>query len=258
MRCSVCGEPLQAGDDRCPGCGEAVSPGPPSLPRTVRRCPRCGYRGEGIPYFRRPAHVALLLGMSFFTWGLAGLAYWVLRRSRRICPNCGLSWYEARPDAPPVEQARYSPSGGEEKDLPLPSGGGVRRVTGVGLMVFGAFLALVGLSEGAMEGVLVGCGVGGVGTGAYWWGLRALQERRRAVLQRLQRQVLRLAMRKGGTLTVTEVASELDLSLPAAEKVMVSMDDGFRVRSEISPEGVLYYEFPEVLHRKRLAPGNAG
>jgi hypothetical protein len=34
------------------------------------------------------------------------------------------------------------------------------------------------------------------------------------------------------------------------------MDDGFRVRSEISDEGVLYYEFPEILHRKELGPGH--
>jgi hypothetical protein len=54
---------------------------------------------------------------------------------------------------------------------------------------------------------------------------------------------------------VTEVASDMSLSLPAAEKVLVAMDDGFRVRSEISKEGILYYEFPEVLHRAELGPG---
>jgi hypothetical protein len=67
--------------------------------------------------------------------------------------------------------------------------------------------------------------------------------------------VLRLATRKGGTLTVTEVAAELDLSMEAAENVLVGMDDGFRVRSEITPEGVLLYEFPEVQHRGRLGGG---
>jgi hypothetical protein len=33
------------------------------------------------------------------------------------------------------------------------------------------------------------------------------------------------------------------------------MDDGFRVRSDISTEGVLYYEFPELRHRKEIGPG---
>jgi hypothetical protein len=85
--------------------------------------------------------------------------------------------------------------------------------------------------------------------------LKGLNERRKALMQRLQQKVLRLATHRGGTLTVTEVASDMSLSLPAAEKVLVSMDDGFRVRSEISKDGVLYYEFPEVLHRGELGPG---
>ena len=61
--------------------------------------------------------------------------------------------------------------------------------------------------------------------------------------------MLKLASHRGGTLTVTEVAADLDLSLPAAESVLIGMDDGFRVCSEITDEGVLIYEFPEVLHR---------
>ena len=75
-------------------------------------------------------------------------------------------------------------------------------------------------------------------------------------MQRLQQKVLRLATHRGGTLTVTEVASDLNLSLPAAEKVLASMDDGFRVRCEISKEGVLFYEFPEVVHRHQLESGS--
>jgi hypothetical protein len=74
-------------------------------------------------------------------------------------------------------------------------------------------------------------------------------------MERLQRKILRLAQAKGGTLTVTEVAADINLGLPAAEKILTSMDDGFRVRSEISDEGIIYYEFPELLHRKGLRPG---
>jgi hypothetical protein len=74
-------------------------------------------------------------------------------------------------------------------------------------------------------------------------------------MERLQRKVLRLASAKGGTLTVTEVAADINIGLPAAEKILTSMDDGFRVRSEISDQGVIYYEFPEILHRKELGPG---
>ena len=95
------------------------------------------------------------------------------------------------------------------------------------------------------------------GSGLFMWGWRALQERRQSVLQALNRKVLMLATRRGGVLTVTEVAAELDLSLEAAEKLMIGMDDGFRVRSDISNEGVLYYEFPEVVHQKKLRAGDS-
>ena len=74
-------------------------------------------------------------------------------------------------------------------------------------------------------------------------------------MQGLQRKILRLAQARGGTLTVTEVAADMNVSLEAAEKILTSMDDGFRVRSEISKEGVLYYEFPEVRHRPELGAG---
>jgi hypothetical protein len=62
--------------------------------------------------------------------------------------------------------------------------------------------------------------------------------------------VLQLATRRGGTLTVTEVAAELDLSLSAAERILTEMDDGFRVLSEVSDEGLLLYQFPEVKLRR--------
>ena len=74
-------------------------------------------------------------------------------------------------------------------------------------------------------------------------------------MQRIQRKILRLASSKGGMLTVTEVAAELNLGLPVAEKILTAMDDGLRVRSEISDEGVLYYEFPDILHRRELGAG---
>jgi len=131
----------------------------------------------------------------------------------------------------------------------------VRRVFGVGLVLLATILIVAGIVEGEVGAIVAGSGMGAVGTGGFWWGLKALNDRRKALMHRLQQKVLRLATHRGGTLTVTEVASDLNLSLPAAEKVLASMDDGFRVRCEISKEGVLFYEFPEVVHRKQLEPG---
>jgi len=139
---------------------------------------------------------------------------------------------------------------------PLPRGGLLRRIFGVGLILMATIMVVVGIVEVEAAAIAVGSVIGVTGTGSFWWGLKGLNDRRKALMQRLQQKILRLATHRGGTLTVTEVAADMNLSLPAAEKVLVSMDDGFRVRSEISKDGVLYYEFPEVLHRGELGPGS--
>ena len=122
-------------------------------------------------------------------------------------------------------------------------------------MVLGAsLLVLMGFVEGAAEAVAFGSVIGGGGSLTFYWGWQGLQDRRKAITQAIQRKILRLASARGGTLTVTEVAADLNLALPAAETILTSMDDGFRVRSDISTEGVIYYEFPELRHRKELGP----
>jgi uncharacterized membrane protein YphA (DoxX/SURF4 family) len=224
-------------------------------PAGVRRCPRCSYQGEGIPYFRRAGHVGMLVGASFFTWGFGGLIYWLARRKHLICPRCGLGWEHA-PRA--LAAAGSEPERvmlEAEPDEKLPSAGLKRRIAGVGAILMASLLVLIGFVEWEMAAVAVGSVVGGGGSGMFYWGWKGLQERQKALMQGLQRKILKLADMKGGTLTVTEVAADMNLSLPAAENILTSMDDGFRVRSEISKEGVLYYEFPELLHRDQLGSG---
>ncbi len=256
MRCSTCGETLEPGTTRCPTCGSAASAGMQQMHSSIRRCPRCGYQGDGIPYFKRSSHVALLIGVSVFTYGLGGLGYWLFRRNRVICPSCGLAWHMSPQALPPAEKGGPPAVVTSENQPPLPRGGLFRRVMGVGLIILATIMVVVGIIETEAAAIGVGSVIGATGSGAFWWGLKGLNERRKALMQRLQQRVLRLATHRGGTLTVTEVASDMNLSLPAAEKVLVSMDDGFRVRSEISKDGVLYYEFPEVLHRGELGPGS--
>lgn len=255
MRCSTCGETLESGDRRCPTCGTAVRARALSV-LTVRRCPRCGYRGEGIGYFRRPGHVALLVIAGLFTYGLGALVYWMARRSHRVCPSCGLGWEHARSRAlPPEDDEERAEARSPYQGEGLPSGGVKRRVLGVLTILAAALVISVGIVEVEAAAVAVGAVVGAAGAGSFWWGWKAQQERRDALMAQLQRRVLLLAGRKDGTLTVTEVAADLDLSLEAAEKVLISMDDGFRVRSEITDEGLLLYEFPEIQHRVRLERG---
>jgi hypothetical protein len=143
-----------------------------------------------------------------------------------------------------------------EPDEKLPSSGIKRRVLGATMVLAASLLVLIGFVEFEMVAVAIGSVLGGGGSLTFYWGWQGLQERRRAIMQGIQRKILKLATAKGGTLTVTEVAADLNLALPAAEKILTSMDDGFRIRSEISSEGVLYYEFPELLHRKELGPGD--
>jgi len=226
------------------------------MPPGVRRCPRCGYHGEGIPYFRKGGHVALLTGVSLFTYGFGGLIYWLVRRKHLICPRCGLGWEHASRAltlAGGEPERRYLAT---QTSASLPSTGMKRRVLGVSLVLLASLLILIGFVEFEAAAVAFGAVTGAGGSLMFYWGWRGQQERRKALMQGLQQQVLRLAQARGGTLTVTEVAAEMDLSLPAAEKILTSMDDGFRIRSEISRDGILYYEFPEVLHRRELGSGS--
>jgi len=226
-------------------------------PAGVRRCPRCGYQGEGIPYFRKAGHVGLLVGVSLFTYGFGGLIYWLARRRHLICPRCGLGWEHASRalSLTGPEPERRAMLDAAQDDEPLPSAGVKRRVLGTMMVLLASFVVLMGFIEFEMAALAVGAVMGAAGSLTFYWGWQGLQSRRKEVMQGLQRRILRLATHKGGTLTVTEVAAEMNLSLPAAEKILISMDDGFRVRSEITDDGVLYYEFPEIRHRKELGSG---
>jgi hypothetical protein len=125
------------------------------------------------------------------------------------------------------------------------------------MVLLAALMVSVGVVQFEMAAIAVGSVIGAAGTASIWWGLKARQDRRQALITRLQRRVLLLATDKRGTLTVTEVAASLDLSLSAAEGVLDGMDDGLRVRSEITDEGIIVYEFPELRHRPRLESGSA-
>ncbi|WP_420127828.1 hypothetical protein [Longimicrobium sp.] len=68
--------------------------------------------------------------------------------------------------------------------------------------------------------------------------------------------VVRLAEREDGQLTVTEVAAKLGWSVDEAAATLRSMEDGVRVTTTVTDEGVILYDFPELIHdpgrKKRL------
>lgn len=196
--------------------------------------------------------MGLLIGVSLFTYGIGGLVYWLARRRHQICPSCGLGWEYAGRELGPGDSRESYPS----VPAKLPSSGTKRRFLGSAMVLLASFLIMMGILELEAAMVVVGSVVGAAGSGTFFWGWKALQERRQAITTGMQRDILHLAETRGGNLTVTEVAANLNLSLPAAEKILMAMDDGFRVRSDITEDGIIVYEFPEVLHRRQLGGGS--
>ncbi|HEX2080051.1 MAG TPA: hypothetical protein VHG08_20195 [Longimicrobium sp.] len=66
----------------------------------------------------------------------------------------------------------------------------------------------------------------------------------------IQRQlaVLKLAEAEDGQLTVTEVAAKLGWSLDEAAATLRSLDDGVRVTTTLTDDGIMLYDFPELIH----------
>ncbi|HEY0020134.1 MAG TPA: hypothetical protein VGC13_27815 [Longimicrobium sp.] len=95
--------------------------------------------------------------------------------------------------------------------------------------------------------------------GAYFLG-RSLNREKQAVesaeddrerLAGLKHDTIQLAMEHGGVLTVTDVAADLEVSLEEAERTLTALDDGVRVTSTVTEDGVIVYEFKEVIHRQK-------
>jgi len=77
-------------------------------------------------------------------------------------------------------------------------------------------------------------------------------ERKRAA-PRLEARGYRVAGRRGGRITVSDLVLDLDLSVREAEALLEALEDGRKVRSETAPNGLVVYEFPEILARRRKA-----
>lgn len=261
MHCSNCGAAIDPKARHCSQCGAQVrlSTTPSQMVEFgLRECPRCGYRGEGTGYFSRPAHMGILIGLSAITYLVGGAIYWLAKRSQKVCPNCGMKWELARFYSSDEERRPAVHGIPQGSAVSLPRSGIIRRVLGGAVTAIGLLAVIAGLVEGDIEPIMGGLVMGFVGSSGFWWGYAALQSRRKAIDRQMEKKILQLAHLRGGTLTVTEVAARLDLSLPAAEKLLVGMDDGLRIRSDVTSEGLIVYEFPEVRHMKQLESGSSG
>jgi len=61
--------------------------------------------------------------------------------------------------------------------------------------------------------------------------------------------IYKLAYRLQGRITVSDIVVETGMDAKAAEELIQSMVDNQRVRMEVDSDGMLVYEFPEIIAR---------
>jgi hypothetical protein len=132
----------------------------------------------------------------------------------------------------------------------LPRGGLFRRALGAVLGILALYLLALGVLGASAEALVTSVFMGIAGALSFAWGWKALQERRAGLLRSLQTRVLHVAAARGGQITATDVAADLEVTLAAAERVLFSLDDGFRVCSDVTDEGLLIFDFPEIRPRR--------
>ena len=258
MYCSTCGSRVAEGRATCQVCGAVAARA--QYPSTIMQpsfapgayaaapvqvCPRCGYRGMSAGYYSRGGHVAALVVLSVMFLP-AGLLYLALRHNHKVCPACGLGW------GPHGSQAlALMPRGGgavsmpNEPAIPVSESSGKRGLA-YALLIFAGLLITIGLANFEFAPVVFGM-FAATGGGLLLKRAKSDREKRRdAIIQSLQLPVIQLAARKAGRLTVTDVATEMGWPMARAEKVLNSLDDGMRVMSDITDEGVIVYDFLEI------------
>jgi hypothetical protein len=267
MYCSTCGSRVAEGRSACESCGAPVARpsgygvpavhGPAPVVAGSVTCPRCGFHGSGLGYFSRsgPLAGALLLALMTLPFmGAGGILFYALRHDYRICPRCGESWGKRGARALALRPQERSPAQmAMETEASFPADTGAPWGAWV-LFVLAAILAMVGIAEVAAPALVMAVLAGAGGAHLMRSASRQREERRHALLAALQQPVLRLAGERGGKLTVTEVATAFSWPLPRAEKVLDSLEDGLRVASDVTDEGVIVYEFRELRHRRLDAP----
>jgi hypothetical protein len=65
----------------------------------------------------------------------------------------------------------------------------------------------------------------------------------------IEGRIFRAALKHSGRLTVSDIVLETDLGIREAEEQIDSMVDGTHVRMEVEEDGLVVYEFPEIISR---------
>ena len=257
MYCSTCGSRVAEGRATCQVCGAAAARAAVPAPyqqqqpayggAAMHLCPRCGYRGMSAGYFSRGGHVAALVGITMMTMpimGAGGLGFYLLRHNHRVCPRCGMHWGPHGMRAMSLVPGGATQMNASDPAINVPASG--RRGWAIMLMIMAGIFLTIAISAGEFVPLMFGLLAGGGGAALLKSERTERERRREAILESLQLPVLQLAGRKAGRLTVTDVATEMGWPMVRAEKVLNSLDDGLRVMSDITDDGVIVYDFVEI------------
>ena len=257
MYCSTCGSRVAEGRATCQVCGAAAARAGVPTPyqqqqpayggAAMHLCPRCGYRGMSAGYFSRGGHVAALVGITMMTMpimGAGGLGFYLLRHNHRVCPRCGMHWGPHGMRAMSLVPGGATQMNASDPAINVPASG--RRGWAIMLMIMAGIFLTIAISAGEFAPLMFGLLAGGGGAALLKSERTERERRREAILESLQLPVLQLAGRKAGRLTVTDVATEMGWPMVRAEKVLNSLDDGLRVMSDITDDGVIVYDFLEI------------
>ncbi len=79
---------------------------------------------------------------------------------------------------------------------------------------------------------------------------KALKAQQKALERDREREILQLAQRKGGRLTITEIAADSSLTTDEAEKFMNELTSKGYVSMNVTETGVIVYDFYDISHRE--------
>lgn len=284
MYCTTCGTVIPNGQPHCGACGTraqaAYQPPRPSTPApyipvhahphaqmdgsTVGLCPRCMFSGTAAGYFSTGGNLAKLIFLTVLTagaMGVGGLLYYVVRKDHRVCPRCGEKWGVHGQRAMALAMAgRRLPAGVDAMHAAIPATQSESsfNFASVAMYVMAMLFLVIGIAELELAPFLFGVAFAGGGFAVQQKHQRTRERRREMLVVQLQQPVLKLAGERAGRLTVTEVASAFGWPIPRAEKILNSLDDGMRVTSDVTDQGVIVYEFRELMHaRSSLPPASA-
>lgn len=225
--CPACGTSVPPGATRCPACGRVFG--------EVNRCPSCN------------AIAAVRQTQDGF-----------------VCAACGAP-REVRPGTNvlggggPTTLAHANPKATWAKSVAASGGAiGLRvaavAVAGAGLTVGGIVALVAGAGIGYFAGGLVSLGALGVSGLLFVLGGRASRSAVRMSSSADELEILALAEKLGGSLYATDVARAMGVSVAEAEARLAAIQDGVRVVSEVTPEGLIRFEFRELRARTPVRP----